>query len=38
LLGNWIGITVSTRLNAQTFRYVTYIVAGLSGIVTAVTA
>lgn len=32
------GVTLSMHLNDQTLRSVTYLVAGLSGLITAVTA
>lgn len=38
LLGNTLGVNVSTRLNDTTFRQITYAVAFVSGLVTAVTA
>ena len=38
LLGNTLGVSVSTRLNDKTFRQITYAVAFISGLITAVTA
>lgn len=38
LLGNTVGVNVSTRLNDTTFQQITYVVAFVSGLVTVVTA
>ncbi len=38
LLGNALGVSVGTRLNDATFRRITYAVAFVSGLVTAITA